>query len=321
MKHCKHIIFGFFLIFLSWGCRDSIHGTLLYSEPDVEKGFHWPYYLYIPDDLDAAARQILLVEPNNSGFANNDLEPHRDKAERIATRDYYLGNFTARALKIPLLVPVFPRSEDQWRVYTHALDRDVMLQKGTDLERIDLQLIKMVDHAREKLHQRGIETNKKIFMTGFSASGTFTNRFALLHPDKLLGVAAGGLNGLLMLPADSLEHQALIYPLGTADKMLFDGNIFMEKEFQMLPQYYFMGQNDENDAIPYEDAFDQPERDIIYSIIGQQMQPLRWQFCCDFYRSHGVNADFKTYPDTGHEHPDLVKADVVLFFKNIQDQF
>ena len=216
-------------------------------------------------------------------------------------------------------VPVFPRPQTNWQIYTHALDRDVMHQKGNELERINLQLIRMIEDARARLDELEIDTEGKILLTGFSASGTFANRFSLLHPDKLKAIAAGGINGLLMLPVDTIEGQAFDFPLGIADIGLFCKKDFREKEFSTLPQFYFMGKSDTNDAVLYDDAFDESERNLIYKFIGEQMQPRRWSFCQDFYKKHNVNAQFKTYANYGHEHAGEVKKDMVHFFIQATD--
>ena len=97
----------------------------------------YSYFLFIPNGVSEHDTNYLIIEPNNSGFADDNLHKHKEKAKRIATIDYYLGNWIARKLTYPLIVPVFPRTESDWKIYTHALDRDVMLQKGNSLERLD----------------------------------------------------------------------------------------------------------------------------------------------------------------------------------------
>jgi pimeloyl-ACP methyl ester carboxylesterase len=61
-------------------------------------------------------------------------------------------------------VPVIPRPRAQWKYYTHALDRDTLEWHEPSVERIDLQLIAMVDDARRRLTAEGIPTEKKIFL-------------------------------------------------------------------------------------------------------------------------------------------------------------
>jgi hypothetical protein len=315
----------FFILFLLsallFTCSEKPKGELIFVEANTGKGFHYPYFLFIPDGISPEKKSVLIVESNNSGFADDDLQKHIDKASRTASKDFYLGNYVAQELKYPLLVPVFPRPQTNWQIYTHALDRDVMLQKNSELERIDLQLLEMVNDAKKKLASSGYPMQNQFLMTGFSASGTFANRFTLIHPDKLLAVATGGVNGLLALPLDSLKNKALNYPLGTNDfKVLFNQD-FRQDDFLNTPQFYFMGGVDENDAVPYDDAFNEHERELIFELLGEQILPQRWEKCETIYKKKGVNATIKTYGNIGHEQHESVKIDVVVFFqKHINKQ-
>jgi len=132
-------------------------------------------------------------------------------------------------------------------------------------------------------------------------------------------VAAGGLNGLLALPIEKLEGVPLEYPLGTCDFELLSGKPFDLEGFRQTPQYLFMGAKDTNDAIPYADGYDEPEREKIYKLLGREMQPVRWDRCTEIYRDQGVNAVISTITGLGHAHPDNIKNEIVQFFrKNIR---
>lgn len=291
-------------------------GELVYTEKNTESGFNFPYFLFIPDKMNAENKPVLIVEPNNSGFADDDLQKHIEKAKRTASREFYTGNYVARKLGYPLLVPVFPRTKTNWKIYTHAFDRDVACQKENDLERIDLQLLAMVEDAQKKLAEMGFQLNEKFLMTGFSASGTFVNRFTAVHPEKVLASAAGGINGLLILPLEKLENESLNFPLGVNDFQDLFGKPFNTEAFKNTPQYLFMGELDDNDAIPYEDSYDLDERELVFKLLGEEMQPARWQKCGEIYKRENVNATIKTFPGIGHEQPEAVKDEIVAFFKN-----
>ncbi len=303
------------LIFIS--CKQSYNGELLYMQSMPEKGFNFPYLLFLPEDMPRDQELTLIVEPNNTGMVTDDFKKHIEKAQRQATRPFYTGNFLANELKNPLLVPIFPRSRKESRVYTHSLDRDVMLKKKPPLQRIDLQLLAMKENALDTLRRRGFRVREKFFMTGFSASGTFANRFSLIHPEKLLGVAAGGLNGILMLPNDTLHEQALIYPIGIADFDSIFNKPFNAEKFKSLPQFLFMGEMDDNDAAPYSDAYGEKERRLIYNLPGKTMLPERWDRCKEIYKSHSTNATMKTYENVGHENTARIKNDVLHFFTKL----
>jgi hypothetical protein len=143
-------------------------------EAAPEKGFHYPYLLRMPADPARAAGPYLLVEPNNTGEISDDLQFHMEAARKLAANA--IGGYLAPRLQVPLLVPVFPRPKEEWRLYTHQLDRDTMLLTDGPMKRLDLQLIAMIDDARARLAARGFATRPEVLMTGFSATGTPTRR-------------------------------------------------------------------------------------------------------------------------------------------------
>jgi hypothetical protein len=314
MIKMKKLLSYLLLFVLLSACSQSYNGELMFIEPENDDQFHYPYFLFIPKRI-SMENPFIIVEPNNSGFVDDDLEKHIEKAKRTATNDYYLGNYIAQNLKYPLLVPVFPREKTRWKIYTHSLDRDAMLQRGNSLERLDRQLLEMISDARRILDDKNISTREKYLFTGFSASGTFVNRFALLHPEKVFASAAGGLNGLLMLPQDSLQGLKLNYPIGTGDFTKIIQKDFQQDLFAKIPQFYFMGAQDDNDAVPYDDAFDEDERQVIYSVLGRQMLPERWNACKNNYTDNQVNAVIKIYEELGHKHPEKVKKEILSFFR------
>ncbi len=308
------IIYALFCLLLI-GCSNQSDGELVFVEPDINGSFKYPYFLFIPNRVSRNEKVYLIIEPNNSGFADDDLQKHVEKAQRTATNDFYLGNYLAQRFKYPLLVPVFPRPKTEWKIYTHALDRDVMLQRDNPLERIDEQLINMFKDAQSKLEKKAIKTHNRFLLTGFSTSGTFANRFTIIHPDRVFAVAAGGLNGLLMLPVDSLNNEILKYPIGVGDLKELTNKEFQKKLFQNTYQFYFMGKLDKNDAIPYDDAFEQNEREQIFRLLGERMFSERWDKCRNIYMNANVNAIIKTFDNIAHEHPEKIKKEIIKFFK------
>lgn len=306
-----------FSTFFVLSCKKDIGGEVTLVEKDGSKGFNYPYYLFIPVELSENQKKYLIVEPNNSGIVTDDFEEHMERAKSNAISKYFLGNYTSRKLGLPLLVPVFPRAKATSKMYTHSLDRDVVLQKENELERIDLQLLAMVKDAKQRLQQKGISVAPRFIMTGFSASGNFVNRFTLIHPEKVKAVVAGGVNGILMLPFSEENGQRLTYPAGTDDFRDLFGKRFDPAAFKETPQFYFMGALDDNDALPYSDAYDEPERAAIEIVLGKKMQPARWQMAKELYQREGVNAQIRTYEGLGHEHPENVKEEVVAFFQGV----
>ncbi len=131
----------------------------------------------------------ILVAPNNTGTPNDDLAFHEESAKKQLNIYVMISS----KLNTLILMPIFPRPKSNELIYTHALDRDSIITEKEEFSRFDLQLLAMIDHAREKLKAQKVKTAKRIFITGFSASGMFANRFTFLHPDRV--TASSGMFG------------------------------------------------------------------------------------------------------------------------------
>lgn len=279
---------------------------------DPAAGFHYPYLLAFPASLvDTNAPRPLLVQPNNTGTTSDDLRLHDRHAERLLR---LLVSEFGEPLRVPVLVPVFPRPASRERFYTHALDRDCLREREGELARLDLQLAAMIDHARGLLGRSGLVTAPQVLLSGFSASGSFVNRFTALHPERVLAVAAGGLNALPILPLAELDGRTLGYPLGVADFDTLVGRPFAQAAWAAVPQLVFMGELDENDTLPYDDAWDGDERATIVAVLGERMQPGRWHRVQGLLRESGADVRCVTYFGIGHEWSPAMRDDLCAFF-------
>ena len=295
----------------------NIEEQLIKVEANPEKGFYWDYYLFIPDlSIPVDSHLFLLVSPNNTGTGDKDIQVHDEAALRDASSSW--KNSIARSIEVPLLVPVFPREFGKY--YTHQLERDVLLIRDGNLRRIDLQLIAMVEDARELLNSKGLTTKEKILLNGFSACGTFSIRFAILHPHLVRAVAAGGLNGLTTFPTAEWDDKRLRYPTGIADLEEITGIIFDLEQYKEVAQYLYMGSLDDNDTIwdgaPYLSGEDIK---LIRGITAEEVQE-RWAISQRIYKELGIPAEFKTYTGVGHTLNDEMLNDVAVFFKKYIDE-
>jgi pimeloyl-ACP methyl ester carboxylesterase len=264
----------------------------------ADDGFHHPYFLRLPAKTPGGT-SYLLVEPNNTGAVSDDPAVHREAALRTAS-GRSIGGPVAEELRVPLLVPVFPRPAQLHQTYTHALDRDSLLVQKGPLRRLDLQLLAMVADAGKRLRARNLPLHERFLLIGFSASGTFANRFTALHPDRVQAVAAGGVNGVLLLPQAKAGDHVLPFPLGTEDLRTFTGASFQATRWKQVPQFLFLGADDNNDAVAFDDGYSRVERKTVHAVLGQRMQPDRWQKAQALYLAAGANVQFRTYAGVGH---------------------
>ena len=318
MKTISHLILVFTLLVIAASCKkddneDSISLGLLKIDAAPGKGFLWPYYLNIHN---TSKSTTLLVLPNNTGYPSNDQTVHDKAAKDLAEWGY---NF-AKELNIPLLVPTFPRPEGEVsdysiaEVYTQALDRETLETSRSGIQRIDLQLIAMIDDAIERLSQEGIDVDSKIFIMGFSASGMFTNRFTLLHPDRVKAAAIGSPGGWPIAPIDKWEGESLRYHVGVSDVQQLTGNPFNLDLFKTIPLFFFMGDQDINDSVPFGDSYVQEDRDLVNRLFGTT-PVLRWPKAEQIYEYVGCNSQFVLYPGAGHEITSAMAKDLKDFFQ------
>lgn len=286
--------------------------SLLVVKKNPGKGFYNDYILFIPGKTPLNKKIFLLVEPNNTGKISDSMEVHEKYAIDLASVSS-VGNNISTELEIPLLVPIFPRPASRPLIYTHALDRDVMLEKLPELKRLDLQLLEMINDAKGILSSMNIRVDPKIFMNGFSASATFTNRFSFIHPEKIKALAIGGFNGELMLPQNDINAVKLNYPIGTSDFTELFGKKFNMDAYKSIPQFIYMGKLDGNDAVQFDDAYDENERKIINDNVGRHVQE-RYLECQKIYQENNIAPIFKTYENIGHWTTSDINLEVIKFF-------
>ncbi|WP_028892025.1 hypothetical protein [Tenacibaculum sp. 47A_GOM-205m] len=291
--------------------------SLIIVEKNPKKGFYSDYILFIPKGTPQNKEIFLLVEPNNTGRTSDSIEVHKKYAISLASVSS-VGNNISTMLKIPLLVPIFPRSTSKELTYTHALDRDVMLEETPELKRLDLQLLEMINDAKSRLNTLRIKVSPKFFMNGFSASATFTNRFSFIHPDKIKALTIGGFNGKLLLPQKEINDIELDYPIGINDfEELFNHEFDLET-YKAIPQFIYMGKLDENDAVQFDDAYSNAERQIINDNMGRNVYE-RYLECQRIYHKNNINPMFKAYENIGHWTTSDVNFEVIkFFFKQMQ---
>ena len=290
---------------------------LLSIEGNPAESFYWPYFLCIPKSL--RKRTTLLVEPNNTGIVSDDESVHEEKALELVR---FRAGF-ALDLDVPLLVPVFPRPEDPdlIHIYTHALDENTLMTTnqidGKSIARLDLQLIAMIQDARDRLSDRGYNISQKIFMMGFSASGAFTNRFTAIHPGIIMASASGSPAGWPIAPVSTWEGIQYRYPIGISSLTTITGVPFDTDTFVKVPQYIYVGDQDTNDALDLR-GFPEEDEIAICDLLNCDPNPLifeRWPVAEEIHSSVNSVAKFKIYPDIGHWISDQIYSDIMVFFK------
>lgn len=277
-------------------------------EADAQKGFQWPYFLSVPKNPVKPA--FLLVEPNNMGRSSDDPKVHEDDARAII--GVRISDSDFKKLGSPILVPAFPRPKTNWKLYTHALNRDTLTTGETRLRRIDLQLIAMISDARKRLAKRGLRVQSKVFLWGYSAAGTFTSRFLVIHP-KIIQAAAFGGCSLPILPVEAFNGRRLRYPIGVGDLRQLTGKRFDANSFRKVPIQIFRGDEDTNDEVAYDDGYEPVDRELINTFIAGPPPIHRYPVIETIYRQFGSIAQFVIEPGIGHDDTRIRRESVQFF--------
>jgi hypothetical protein len=281
------------LIFLV--CRGLFADEIIRVEADARNGFHWPYFLALPTSLSKPAH--ILVEPNNAGRSSDDASIHENDARRIAGARISDPSF--KEIGSPILVPAFPRPKTNWKLYTHAFDRDTLMAEEVTLRRIDLQLIAMISDAKRRLEARGLRVRAKVFMWGYSAAGTFTSRFVAVHPRMVQAAVYGGCT-VPILPIPSHNGKLLRYPIGVGDLEQLTGQKFNSRTFRKVPILIFRGDTDTNDEVAFDDGYDAVDRKLINELFGGPPPIARYPAIEAIYRKAGSKAEFAVETGVGH---------------------
>ena len=315
MKNTLYL-FPFILFAVTGSFAQNVGSTVpetLKVEAKPAKGFAYPYYLYVPKALrepDSLKKEhTILVIPNNAGKLSDELSVHEEDVKRRIKNNAQLADRSG----VALLMPVFPRPQTDWKIYTHALDRDSMLTGKKELARFDLQLLAMIDDARARFAKEKLRFDERVWMLGFSASGMFANRFTFLHPRRVKAAAVGSPGGWAIAPVASFRGKTLRYPVGTNDFRSISGKKLDLKSLRKVPLFMFLGDGDDNDSVIFRDSYEKEDEELIFALFGKT--PVgRWELSKKLYLDSKMNAEFRLYPNVKHAVTKEMMEDILTFF-------
>ena len=291
--------------------NDSSESVKIEAQP--AKGFAYPYYLYVPkamreEDKNQKKRRTILVIPNNAGKTSDDFAIHEADVKRKIKNNSEIAD----RLGVALLMPVFPRPETDWKIYTHALDRDAMTTDKKEFARFDLQLVRMIGDARAKLAKENLKFEKRVLILGFSASGMFANRFTFLHPKRVKAAVVGSPGGWAIAPVAVFKEKTLRYPIGINDFRSISGKKLDLKNLRKVPLFMFLGDEDDNDSVIFRDSYEKEDEDLIFALFGK-MPVERWDDSKKLYQDNKLNAEFRLYPNVKHAITKEMFDDIFAF--------
>ena len=317
------------IVVISLLLSSNVYSKTIVVKANPEKGFNFPYLLKTSKKTVDA--NYIVVESNNTG-SDNSIKGMTSKAKKSLS--WVLGSSISKKLNYPMLMPVFPFGTSalmQNKYYFPQLDSDVLKIDKDKYRRIDLQLIAMIDDAREKLLKENNQNiNEKVIMVGFSSSSLFSARFTFLHPDRVSVAIGGGIGGLLPVPTDKINGIDAIYPIGTYDFEKITGKKFDLEEFKKTPQFYYQGTKDKSNPFRRgaEDLTDE-EYEIVKKLfvdglpfedkpVSLKVSTVMWNNSQKYINQIVDNVKFESPKGLGHEiTPKMIRKSTKFIKENL----
>lgn len=283
-----------------------------------QNGFHQDYLLLVPERL--RTNSVFLI-------ATPTPKTSEDPTELRAAADRVVRNAQPllEQLGLPILVPILPRpplklANDHYiDVYFPALSRDALQATEEKFRRIDLQVLSMIVDARATLQQsRGVNVSPRSIFIGFSAAGHFATRMAILHPERVLAVWAGGMGGHPIVPMAEWNGKPLTYPVGNSDLLDLIGHKFQHEHFRGLNVMLVQGDADTNTSLPSDpkpsDSYTFEQAELIRAFLGND-SVQRLSTATSIWEKAGAKVQMKVYPDAGHQITPEIARDMIAFLE------
>ncbi len=181
------------------------------------------YIIGIPEGMKDNAE--MFVEMYNSGgkqadsYAENVQHAMTDKGNPIEK------NYVNFATDFPFVVPIVP-------------DLQQMSVESVKDFHIHEKVKECIDDARLQIKKiTGKNVQDKIFLSGYSASGVFAQRFALVYPKIIDRALIGGAAGTIPVPTRKIK-----YPIGIQDYEELFGKEFNSEDYKHIQFAYYVGE-------------------------------------------------------------------------------
>ncbi|MEG0873267.1 MAG: hypothetical protein RSE00_04680 [Clostridia bacterium] len=209
--------------------KNGVPYIIKFIAPDVKNGINIPSINFIPQTKNINSQ--IMVESNN--LESDNLESVIQQASQTGTR---LVNLT-RDMPCPIVIPLIP--SEKGKPYFQQLSKECFELPSTDINyRIDEQVVKIISNTKVLLKEKyNIEAKDKIFLNGYSSSGVFAQRFALLHPELIDVACIGGASGSIPFPSNKIG-----YPIGIEDYETLSGKTFDINAYESIKFRYYVGE-------------------------------------------------------------------------------
>lgn len=178
----------------------------------------------------------MFVETYNSG--NKQRKNYEENVQdAISEHGNQIENILLDAITdFPVVMPIIPDIIDM-------PDFQQLSLEAVRNFRIHEKTLKCIEDARKKINEiTGKKVKEKIFLNGYSASGVFAQRFALIYPETIGRCLIGGAAGSIPVPTKKIK-----YPIGIEDYEKLFGKKFDFEEYKKIKFGYYVAEKEEKE--------------------------------------------------------------------------
>lgn len=267
------------------------------------------YIIAIPEGMKDDVE--MFVEMYNAGgreadnYSENVQHAMTDKGNPIEK------NYQDFITDFPIVVPIVPSLKGLPDFQQMSLEsvRDFQIHE---------KVKECIDDARMQIEQiTGRKVQDKIFLSGYSASGVFAQRFALAYPEIINRALIGGAAGTIPVPTKKLK-----YPIGIQDYETLFGKEFDSEAYKKIQFAYYVGEREgakagsydiNGDKITNDNQIPAPMHDMSFRSVttpkdvGAEQRKLLGQTLNERYRNaieankrYGINMEGIVVNDSTH---------------------
>lgn len=197
------------------------------------------YIIGIPDNMKDNAE--MFIEAYNAGgrekenYAENIQDAMSDKGNPIEK------SYADFITDFPVVVPIVPCIKgwpDLQQMSPEAVKQYAIHEKFKDC----------IEDAKLKIESiTGKQVQDKIFLSGYSASGLFAQRFALAYPELINRALIGGAAGTIPVPTSKIK-----FPIGIADYESLFGKRFDSNAYKQIQFGYYVAEKEAEEPGEYD---------------------------------------------------------------------
>lgn len=189
------------------------------------------YIIGIPEGMKDNAE--MFVEMYNSGGRQTDTYSENVQHAMDDNGNPIEKNYADFVTDFPFVVPIVPDLKGM-------PDFQQMSVEAVKDFQIHEKVKECIEDARVQIEQiTGKTVQDKIFLSGYSASGVFAQRFALVYPELINRALIGGAAGTIPVPTKKLK-----FPIGIQDYEELFGKQFDSEVYKHIQFAYFVGERE-----------------------------------------------------------------------------